>query len=78
MAESNYRDALPSGGSTVTPANTNLARPFTRLWVAVTGNIEVKTLDGTNLTFNNVPVGWFNMPCTQVRTGTTATVVGVY
>lgn len=78
MADNNLRSYLPTGGATVTPANTNLAKPFLKLWVAVTGNIVIRTLDGTDLTFNNVPVGWWDMPCIQVRTGTTATVVGVY
>lgn len=78
MADNNLQSYLPTGGATVTPANTNLAKPFLRLWVAETGDIEIKTIDGTNLTFDHVPIGWWDMPCIQVRTGTTATVVGVY
>jgi hypothetical protein len=58
-----------------------LNTPFTNgavsraLWVSVTGHVAVTLKSGTTLTFDNVPVGWFEVRCSQVNTaGTTATV----
>lgn len=78
MAESNYPGVF-RGAFTVTPADSDLARPFRKLWIGVTGNLTIRTLDDQNVQFLNVPVGWFEVAGKQVRTATTATsIVGVY
>ena len=72
MAESNYPGVF-KGADVVTPANTDMAKPFRKLWIGVTGNVTIRTLDGEDVQFLNVPVGWWEMAGKQVRTATTAT-----
>jgi hypothetical protein len=78
MAESNVPGTI-IGAYTVTTSNSNQARPFKRLWIGVTGNVTIRTLQGEDVQFLNVPVGWFDVAGLQVRTATTATsIVAVY
>lgn len=58
----------------VTPHDsTDFARPARYLYVGVTGNVAAVRLDGTAVTFANLPVGWHPICCRRVNsTGTTA------
>jgi hypothetical protein len=64
----------PSRGVAVNLATTDFTGNFGAIWVGTTGNIQVTGLDGVNVTFDNVPVGWFKQSGTAIiRAGTTAT-----
>lgn len=69
------RESPPRGGAAITPSDSlELAYVTKAIYVGVTGNIKVKTADGTTLTFYNVPVGQFVIAAKQVfATDTTAT-----
>lgn len=57
------------------------ARPVRALYVGVTGDVTIRTLGGTNLTFKAVPAGGYVFcRCDRVlSTGTTATdIVALY
>jgi hypothetical protein len=65
----------------ITPSDTDeLATVARAIWVGTTGNLRVKTAAGTTLTFNSVPVGWFDRVRVKqvLSTSTTASnLVGV-
>ena len=77
----NYKEAVnfqATDAAAVTPADADLPRlPSVGLYVGVGGNIAVQTLDGTTVTFANVPDGAFlPLVVNQVlSTGTTATTI---
>lgn len=66
-----------SRGYAITPSNsTDLTHPARAIWVGGAGDIKIKDLDGNDVTFSNVPVGFFAMGATRVyATGTTATLL---
>lgn len=61
-----------AGGASVTPSDTTVFSPGV-LYIGTGGTLVVKTIDGTQLTFSNVPDGtFFPMVCIMVySTGTT-------
>lgn len=63
---------------TITPANTALARPLKAVYTTTAGDVILQNAAGDNITFTAVPA-FTLLPFvpTQVRTGTTATVVGL-
>lgn len=58
----------------VTPSDSvDFARPARYLYVGVAGNLAAVRLDGTAVSFANLPVGWHPIVCRRVNsTGTTA------
>jgi len=62
----------------ITPANSDLSVRPRALMVTVTGNVEIRDEAGTTITYSSVPA-YTLLPirAVQVRTGTTATVVGL-
>lgn len=74
-------DAPAVGGFSITPADSDLTRPIRGIYVGGAGNLRVTTLDGSDLTFDVVPVGLL-MPIQIKRvwsTSTTATLlIGLY
>lgn len=64
---------------TITPANSDLSIRPRSLFVTVTGDVVVRDEGGTDITYAAVPA-YTEIPirAMQVRTGTTATVVGLY
>lgn len=65
-----------SDGYQATPSNTNLRRGGDGIYVATDGNLEVMTLGGTVIGPVAVVAGSiFPFRVSQVRTGTTATVI---
>ena len=78
MDESNIPGVM-RGAYAVTTSNSDQARPFSRLWIGVTGNVTIRTFDDQDVQFSNVPVGWLDVAGKQVRTATTATtIIAVY
>lgn len=71
-----------TGAASVTPNDsTPLTNAAVALYIGVTGDVAVTTLEGNNVTFTNVAVGWLPVRCTHVlSTGTTATgiIAGYY
>lgn len=78
----NYVMRPASSGAAVTPHDTNnlTTEASKGLYVGGTGNLRVMTADGTELTFNSVPVGLFPVAVKRVySTSTTATnIVALY
>ena len=61
----------------ITPANTDLAYRPRGLLVTVTGNVEIRDELGVDIVYPSVPAyTLLQFRAMQVRTGTTATVVG--
>ena len=53
--------------------STDLPNATRTIWVGTTGNIRVDLVDTTDVTFSNVPVGFFPIRATRVyATNTTA------
>lgn len=69
------------GGAYIAPADADNIEPQPRaLYIGTTGNLSVIMADGSDLIFNNVPVGIFSIQCRRVKsTGTTASdIIGLY
>jgi hypothetical protein len=64
----------------VTPSDTTDLHNVRALYIGTTGDIAIVTIGGASVTFANVPVGFFPVRCTKVKsTGTTATdIVALY
>jgi len=86
MSQPNYSKdsfeklSIPTGAVAITPSDsTDLVSPGT-LYLGVTGNLVVTVRDGGDVTFSNVPVGFFPVNVSRVKsTGTTATsIVALY
>jgi len=58
----------------VTPADTDLANYFDALYIGTTGALRVTTVNGQDVTFVAVPVGFF--PVRVKRVSSTDTVAG--
>jgi hypothetical protein len=73
-----YNDSGPFGATVINQASDTpfISQPLRGIWVGTTGNIVVDMLgSGTNITFQNVPVGYFSGHFTKVYStgnGTTA------
>lgn len=63
---------------TITPADAAVARPYKALYTTTVGNVIIQNAAGDNITLTAVPAFTF-LPFSpaQVRTGTTATVLGL-
>lgn len=58
----------------ITPANTDLDKVAKSLYIGSTGNVAVRTAEGNDVIFRNMPGGSFlPQQCRQIRTDTTAT-----
>lgn len=70
-----------TGGVAITKSDTTVLEPFVRaLYIGGTGDVAVRFIDGTTVTFSAVPVGILQVEVDQVlSTGTTATnIIGLY
>ena len=68
-------------GVDVTPDNSNdLSQHARALYVGVSGDVKVDTVEGDTLTFVGVPIGFFPVSVKRVyATGTTATnIIALY
>lgn len=64
------------GGAAITPADSDFAGnvQYRCLYVGVSGNVRVTTVDGSDLTYANAAVGFLPVSVKRVwSTGTTAT-----
>lgn len=69
------------GGVSVSPHDTNdLVKACKALYVGVAGDIKVDHVDGSTITYKNVPVGVFPIMCSRVySTGTGASqIIALY
>lgn len=74
-------DLPPGRGFAITPSDDDELPYVTRaIYVGGTGDINVRLLDRTSLTFKSAPIGTLLIRCRQVMdTGTTATdLIGLY
>jgi hypothetical protein len=61
---------------TITPADSNLPLKVRALYVQAPGNVVIRDQDGTDVTYTVVAGQILPIRAVQVRSGTTATVVG--
>lgn len=69
-----------TGAVSITPADSDLAYAVRALYIGTTGNVRITTWAGQDITFPNVPVGFFPMGALRVwSTNTTASgIIGIY